>query len=249
MSIKIRLDMEVAKRNSLNELSYSKPDPLIIATRYQDEYIALASALFAYGKASMIVKFLDSIDFNILTQSDKEIKKYFSSYCYRFQNADDITRFFVALKRIQEIDSLNTIFIKGYKKEHNILNGIGSIVEVFHTVDDFDSHGLKFLLGKVPNIAKPKAQSPYKRWNMYLRWMIRKDFLDLGLWSKVEKKDLIIPLDTHTFHVSLKLGLLNRKTYDLYSALLITDKLKEFDKDDPIKYDFALYRLGQEQIV
>ena len=83
---------------------------------------------------------------------------------------------------------------------------------------------------------------------MYLRWMIRDDNLDLGLWKNIDKKDLILPLDTHTFKVSQKLGLLTRKNYDLKSALLITDKLKEFDKLDPIKYDFSLYRIGQEKM-
>jgi len=59
---------------------------------------------------------------------------------------------------------------------------------------------------------------------------------------------LIIPLDTHTFNVSLRLGLLTRKTYDLKASLELTAKLREFDESDPIKYDFAIYRLGQENI-
>ena len=84
---------------------------------------------------------------------------------------------------------------------------------------------------------------------MFLRWMVRSDELDLGLWNGVNKKDLILPLDTHTFKVSQKLGLLNRKTYDLKSALEITSALKKFDINDPIKYDFALYRIGQEKIL
>ena len=66
--------------------------------------------------------------------------------------------------------------------------------------------------------------------------------------ENIDKKDLILPLDTHTFKVSQKLGLLTRKNYDLKSALIITDKLKEFDNFDPIKYDFSLYRIGQEKI-
>ena len=84
---------------------------------------------------------------------------------------------------------------------------------------------------------------------MFLRWMVRNDNLDMGLWKSVNKKDLILPLDTHTFKVSQKLGLLTRKTYDLKSAVLITEKLREFDPLDPIKYDFAIYRLGQEKLL
>jgi uncharacterized protein (TIGR02757 family) len=89
----------------------------------------------------------------------------------------------------------------------------------------------------------------YKRYFMYLRWMVRKDELDMGLWSKIDKKDLLMPLDTHTFKVSQKLGLLKRKTYDMRATLELTESLKSFDITDPIKYDFALYRLGQEKIV
>ena len=84
---------------------------------------------------------------------------------------------------------------------------------------------------------------------MYLRWMVRHDHIDMGLWSRVDKKDLIMPLDTHTFKVSHKLGLLTRKTYDLQAAIELTETLSLFDAQDPVKYDFAIYRLGQEQLV
>ena len=84
---------------------------------------------------------------------------------------------------------------------------------------------------------------------MFLRWMVRKDNIDMGLWSGVDKRDLIMPLDTHTFNVSKRLGLLKRKTYDLASAIELTETLKGFDESDPLKYDFALYRLGQEKIL
>ena len=69
------------------------------------------------------------------------------------------------------------------------------------------------------------------------------------LLPNIDKKDLILPLDTHTFKVSKKLGLLENRTYNLKSALEISQKLKEFDANDPIKYDFAIYRLGQEKII
>jgi uncharacterized protein (TIGR02757 family) len=78
--------------------------------------------------------------------------------------------------------------------------------------------------------------------------MVRSDEIDLGLWSGVDRSNLLIPLDTHTFNVSKKLGLLKRKSYDLKAVLELTDTLKSFDKSDPIKYDFALYRIGQEGI-
>ncbi|MCW8821148.1 MAG: DUF2400 domain-containing protein, partial [Sulfurovum sp.] len=65
----------------------------------------------------------------------------------------------------------------------------------------------------------------------------------------IDKKDLLMPLDTHTFHVSRRLGLLKRKTYDMKASIELTDTLRTFDETDPIKYDFALYRLGQEKLL
>ena len=102
------------------------------------------------------------------------------------------------------------------------------------------------MLSKVS--CKTKGAGALKRWMMFLRWMVRNDVIDMGLWSGVEPADLIIPLDTHTFATSQKLGLLKRKTYDLQAAIELTQKLKEFDAEDPLKYDFALYRIGQEKI-
>ena len=75
--------------------------------------------------------------------------------------------------------------------------------------------------------------------------MVRKDALDLGLWSEISLQDLLMPLDTHTQKMALKWELLKRKSYDFKAVLELTQKLKEFDPKDPIKYDFALYRLGQ----
>ena len=80
---------------------------------------------------------------------------------------------------------------------------------------------------------------------MFLRWVVRKDCLDLGLWESVKTQDLLLPLDTHTFRISKNLGLLKRKTYDFKAVLEVSAMLRKFDRNDPIKYDFALYRIGQ----
>ncbi|SFV71439.1 FIG01146831: hypothetical protein [hydrothermal vent metagenome] len=245
--IKQMLDNEVKNRNKNSELSYDRPDPLLIATRYKDETIALICALFAYGNAKLIVKFLDSLDFSLLEASEELIKKSLSKHYYRFQNADDVIAIFISLKRLKEIDSIENLFYKGYKKENNVLDGLWSFINTLKEVYPYDSRGYKFLIGSIPK--KVNSAGTYKRYLMYLRWMVRSDELDLGLWSKIDKKDLLMPLDTHTFKVSQKLGLLERKTYDMRATLELTTKLKTFDNLDPIKYDFALYRLGQEKMI
>jgi uncharacterized protein (TIGR02757 family) len=224
-----------------------------VASRYDDEFIILLCALFAYGNAKLIVKFLDSLDFSLLEKSDDIIEKELDSFYYRFQTSQDIKMVFKTFKRLKNIDSLNSIFLQAYKKENNILEGIDALIQKIHKIANYNSQGFTFLISSPfkrdkAGIIKELGNAPYKRWNMYLRWMVRDDNLDLGLWSGVDKKDLILPLDTHTFKVSQKLGLLDRQTYDLKSALLITEKLRQFDNNDPVKYDFSLYRLGQEKI-
>jgi len=244
--VKILLDKEVLARNNALEISSEKPDPLLIASEYGDETIALICALFAYGNAKLIVKFLQSLDFSLLEASDNEIQKSLSSHYYRFQNAEDISTLFMALKRVKSVDSIENIFYKGYKKEKNVLDGLWEFIGTLKSVLPHKSRGYDFLVGSVPQ--KMSGIGTYKRYMMYLRWMVRKDALDMGLWSKIDKKDLIMPLDTHTFKVSQRLGLLKRKTYDMKASIELTQRLKKFDSLDPIKYDFALYRLGQEKL-
>ena len=253
-NIKQLLDNEVTLRNNIDELSVNNPDPLMIAKKNNDEYIALICALFSYGNAKQIVKFLNSLDFNLLNHSDDDIKKALQNHYYRFQNHEDISAFFIAIKKLKKKKSLEQIFKTGYDLNNDVLEGISKIIQSVLEVYEYYSEGYKFLLGSPPkrdkngNI-KHKGNSPYKRYNMFLRWMVRKDNLDMGLWKNVNTKDLILPLDTHTFKVSQKLGLLNRKTYDLESAILITKSLKKFNNEDPIQYDFALYRIGQEKLI
>lgn len=244
LQIKKKLDFWVQKRNSAVELrSDTTADPLQVAKPYNDEYIALICALFAYGNANQIVKFLNSLDFDLLNQEENIIKKALKSHVYRFQNSEDITQFFITLKRLKSKQKLEDIFIKGYQKNSLVIDGLSTLLKFMYLINPYRSRGYSFLLGKLNS-----KQSPYKRWNMYLRWMVRKDELDMGLWSRVDKKDLLAPLDTHTHKMALKLGLIDRKSYDFKSCLELTNRFKTFDKNDPIKYDFALYRLGQENI-
>jgi len=122
--IKQLLDNEVENRNNIKELSENTPDPLMIAKKNNDEYIALICALFSYGNAKLIVKFLNSLDFNLLNQSDENIKLSLKKYYYRFQNNEDISAFFIAVKRIKEKKSLEEIFKIGYDENHDVLEGI-----------------------------------------------------------------------------------------------------------------------------
>ena len=247
ISIKKRLDEEVKKRNTSDEVSVDKLDPILVAKRYNDPCISLICALFAYGNVKQIVKFLDSLDFSLLSKSDDEIKKALKNHYYRFQKSDDVIALFIALKRLHLENTLEDVFKNGYDKDKSVVDGINSIISALHVEVQRDTQGYNFLVGKITT--KTRGTGALKRWMMWLRWMVRHDNIDMGLWSGVDKKDLIMPLDTHTFNVGLKLGLLQRKTYDLQAAIELTQTLRTFDNNDPLKYDFALYRLGQEKII
>lgn len=246
MDIKKRLDIEVKKRNSIDEVSADKLDPILVAHRYKDATISLICALFAYGNVKQIVKFLDSLDFSLLQKSDEEITEGLKNHYYRFQKAPDVIALFIALKRLNEKTTLEEVFKKGYNLNNSTIEGINQVIGLLNQLYPHATQGYNFLISKVTT--KTKGAGALKRWMMFLRWMVRDDNIDMGLWSGVDKKDLIIPLDTHTFNVSKKLGLLKRKTYDLEAAIELTQTLKGFDENDPLKYDFALYRIGQEKL-
>ena len=183
----------------------------------------------------------------------KQIEEKLKNHYYRFQNSSDVLAVFKTFRILKKEHSLEELFFEGYKNENSVLEGIDFVIQKIKEKANYSSQGFDFLVGnplKRDKNGKIKdSNAPYKRWNMFLRWMVRFDTLDLGLWKKIDKKDLILPLDTHTFKVSKKLGLLENRTYNLKSALEISQKLREFDANDPIKYDFAIYRLGQEKII
>lgn len=246
-SIKKKLDTECARRNTASEISLDNLDPIIVAHRYRDATISLICALFSYGNVVQIVKFLDSLDFSLLNKSDEEIQEALKGHYYRFQKSEDVIALFIALKRLNKSSSLEEVFKSGYNKNSDVIDGINTTIKTLQELYPHKSRGYNFLISKVST--KTKGAGALKRWMMYLRWMVREDNIDMGLWSGVQTKDLIMPLDTHTYKVGLRLGLLKRKTYDLQAAVELTETLRSFDKNDPLKYDFALYRMGQKKLL
>ena len=234
------------RRNRAEEVCYDRPDPVLVAWRYKEPFSAMACALFAYGRADLIVRFLDTLDFSLLDADEKRIRSAFQNSYYRFQNAGDIAEFFITLRRLKVYSDPEVLFTEAYRKNHSVIEGLNALIETMQTLNSFESRGYRFLLGSP--VTKFRGGAPMKRWMMFLRWMVRDDAIDFGLWKSVDKADLLMPLDTHTFSVSRKLGLLERKTYDLQAVFELTETLKSFDPSDPVKYDFALYRIGQERI-
>jgi len=93
-------------------------------------------------------------------------------------------------------------------------------------------------------LTSPTDGSACKRMNLFLRWMVRRTPPDLGLWTFVDPAKLVMPFDTHIHRITTFLGLNRRKTPDWKAARLLTDRLARLDAEDPVRYDFALCRLG-----
>lgn len=245
-NLKAYLDAEVEARNSVLELCEERPDPLMIARRSMDEHHAMTCALFAYGSVKAIVPFLASLHQDLVDLDEPELRLALEGKYYRFQNSEDIFQWFCTLKALKASGGAEKAFNEGYRCD-GLLGGVSTLITSLYDLNPYRSKGYEFLIGK-PIISITKA-SAMKRWMMYLRWMVRKSELDMGLWNGVQINDLIMPLDTHTFNVSHRLGLLTRSVCDMRAAIELTERLKEFDPHDPLKYDFALYRIGQEKLL
>jgi len=99
------------------------------------------------------------------------------------------------------------------------------------------------------HVSSPSQKSTCKRLNMFLRWMVRKDDkgVDFGIWNQIKPSELIMPCDLHVDRVARHLKLISRKQTDWQTAIELTQRLREFDPTDPVKYDFALFGLGIEE--
>ena len=153
---------------------------------------------------------------------------------YRFQKDSDIVLLFETLRKInRNFGGLGPMLMTYYRGD--IREALWKARRhLFH-----DSDALTFFF------PKPSATNPLKRWNLYLRWMVRKDEIDRGLWNFVNKSDLVIPLDTHLFKIGRCLGWTERNSQSYGAALEITSVLKKLSPDDPLKYDFFLcHKIG-----
>ncbi|MFW5619191.1 MAG: DUF2400 family protein, partial [Campylobacter hyointestinalis] len=173
------LDAQLASKNTIANL-YSQADPLQIASKFKDPFIALICALFAYGNAKMIVKFLNSLDFDMLNLSDDEIRRIVKSknFLYRFQNSSDVSEIFITIKRLKEYD-LQGILLDSFNKRSLMVDAINELIAQIYKLNSYKSDGYEFFFGRGFD-KEPK--SPYKRYNMWLRWMVRDSDIDLGLF-------------------------------------------------------------------
>src|ERR1044072_3331243 len=242
-----RLDQLVATF----DVSTITPDPLELVLRYSDpldqEIAGLLAAAFAYGRADIVVANIGRV-LDAMTPSPyayvakfnrKDAERRFASFSHRFQKMPELVDLLECLAHaIERHGSLGALFKKCYRDDdEDIGPALARFVEALATAQP-RNRATQYLL------TNPNDGSACKRMNLYLLWMVRRTSPDLGLWTFVDPARLVMPLDTHIHRIATFLGLGRRKSADWKAARAITDQLAAFAPADPVRYDFALCRLG-----
>lgn len=233
--------------------SHISPDPLQFLHLFSDEkdieVMGFIASIFAYGNVMQIINTLNKF---VLLSEEKPYKfilNYHSSLriplAHRFYSEKDVNDLFLLLKKsYKEYKSLKSLFLTffdpGGKNLKEAISGFSNYFLENYKVKP--SIGIRFMF------PLPERGSACKRMNLFLRWMIRKDELDFGLWYEIPAAKLVIPVDTHIARICKKLKLTKRKNVSWRMAEEITDNLKKFDPFDPVKYDFAICHIGMRKM-
>jgi len=232
-----------------NKRIFVHPDPLELLysyTRIEDREIAgLIASSLAYGRvvqilksAGQILEILGSSPYRYLMGSELDyLKQSFAGFKHRFTIGDEVAcLLYAARSMIKNSGSLNNAFLAGYKKGDPDMTP--ALLKFCKNISILSNNSCRSL------IPSHMGRSAFKRLNLYLRWMVRNDEVDPGGWSGLPPSKLLIPLDTHMHRISRSLGLTSRRQADIKTVIEITDSFKIIEKNDPVKYDFALTRIG-----
>jgi len=252
---KIRSILERLYRK-YNRRGLIKPDPLQFVYNYTEpadqEIVGFLAADLAYGRVEQIERSLKNLfgrmgesPYKFVLNFSETQRKKLRSFKHRFTTGDDISDLLSVLRRVlRRYGSIEAFFIEGYRaNDENIVPALARFCDqlcAMHARNNGGTvtTGLKYLL------ASPARGSASKRLNLFLRWMVRVDDVDVGLWKGVDKSKLVVPIDVHMGRLCRILGLFEHRTVSLSGALRITESFAKIEPDDPAKYDFALSRIG-----
>lgn len=248
-NLKIYLDDLVEK---YNRPAFIEDDPVSVPHRFtqlQDiEITAFWTAMFAWGqrktiinKANDLIERMDGTPYDFMVNHQEHERERFLDFKHRtFQTTD--TLYFLEFLQwfYRQHISLEEAFLKNlHPNDPHTGDALAGFHRFFFSLPDAPHRTRK-------HVATPATNSTCKRLNMFLRWMVRQDDrgVDFGLWKNIRSAQLLIPLDVHVERIARKFGLLERKQTDWQAVLELTERLRAFDPEDPVKYDFALFGLG-----
>jgi uncharacterized protein (TIGR02757 family) len=185
------------------------------------------------------MNYLGNEPFNFVTTASVKEFNRFNHFVYRTFNSDDLLFMIYALRAVYlEMGGLEDVALSAFNRGGTIKSVISGLRNALLKTEH--------LRRSEKHLANPENGSAAKRINMFLRWMVREDKsnVDFGIWKQIPTSALMCPLDIHSGNVARKLGLLSRKQNDWKAVEELTDNLRKFDKNDPVKYDFALFGMG-----
>ena len=232
-----------------NSRKWVHPDPLEFLYEYTDfndrEVAGLIASSLAYGRVAQILKSVSAVLEKmgsspcgfLMSSTPSSLRRIFSNFKHRFTTGEDLALMLIGAKSvITRFGSLYNCFLSGFNDDdETIFTGLSFLVNELK----IDLNGRSNSL-----LPLPEKGSACKRWNLFLRWMVREDNVDPGGWDRVSPAKLIIPLDTHMHRICLLLKLTRRKNADMRTAVEITRSFRILEPEDPVRYDFALTRLG-----
>ena len=237
----------------------SATDPIQIVRRFarpdDREVVGLVAASLAFGRVMSVLQSIERVLAIMGPRPAAYVRAFdpararasFAPVVHRWTRGPDLVALVWLMK--QMIDQSGSI--EGFLAESYDPNS----EDIESALDSFSTRALRFDLkaayGRVPKrpgvcyfFPRPSAGRGCKRLNLFLRWMIRKDALDLGVWTNVSPARLIVPLDTHVIRVGRCLRLTHYTSQGWRMARDITASLRRLDPEDPVKYDFALCHIG-----
>lgn len=242
------------KVDQYNRKNFIDDDPISIPHQFtlkQDiEIMGFWSAILAWGqrvtiinKSKELIRLMDGAPYDFIKNHQETDLKAFIGFKHRTFNDTDTLYFIEFFKQhFQHSDTLETAFCPANNLNWNAEQALNHFQKTFFSIENFPQRTLK-------HVSSPLQKSTCKRLNMFLRWMVRSDDrgVDFGIWKRLKPSSLICPCDVHVDRVARRLNLITRKQTDWQTAVELTQNLTQFDIDDPVKYDFALFGLGIEE--
>lgn len=228
-------------------------------TRPDDREIAgFIAAALAYGTVKQIQRSAEAALGAMAPSPSRFVRRFdpirdaarFERFAHRFNTGADLALLCHFLQQATTAaGSLQAFFLRGYDDSHEDVGP--ALISFVERVLALDASPF-YASGTIPRRAgirfffpSPAQGSACKRLNLFLRWMVRRgDDIDFGIWTEVSPSKLIVPLDTHVARIARRLGLTRMKQASWRMARQVTRRLRDLDPDDPVKYDFALCRVG-----
>ncbi len=237
----------------------SAADPIQIVRRYRDpadrEVIGFCAAALAFGRVASVLQSIERLAAELGPSPAAFVREFdvgrdggrIRPLVHRWTRGEDLLALLVVLRTMLARGSIERFFLDGCDPDAPDVSGA---LEAFsrraRSVDVREAYG-RGPRGR-PGVAyffpTPSSGSGCKRLNLFLRWMVRRDNVDLGVWTAVSRAQLVIPLDTHVIRVGRCLRLTRYRSPGWKMAAEITNALRAFDPQDPVKYDFSLCHLG-----